>query len=382
MKKTPRLILSLITAALAGALLLSGCMTVNSETNIKSDGSGSRSIILAVDPNMLGLASQQGAVFGQGPQGPFGPVTSAVSKIPGAKIEPYKDAGTGQQGIKMSIPFKSLDDLKSQQLGGKGQAVDTIVSSKAGNVITLSVTVNTDQISVAASSAAGVSAYTTPSPSDQAMAAQMMSSLGVQVIYAIAVPGKILDWQPKANAGYDPGINKITWNVDLTSGTIPNLMVKWDNSQKPQPIQAPAVPAVSAGPAAAVPPMIPGAPSIGTSSTGSSIGLNTLQKYAMAQSSGDQATYGALFVGGKALSHPLTQKYPKLFSAQDIKVTYSTLIADNQSGMAQWTAQWTANGKPQTLTGVDVLGFDANGKIAGIQSFVDPGQFLTLQGGQ
>jgi hypothetical protein len=280
----------------------------------------------------------------------------------------------------MSIPFKSLDDLKGQQLGGKGQTVDTITTSKAGNVITLGVTVNTDQISAGASTAAGLSAYATPSASDQALAAQLMSSLGVEAVYAIAVPGKILDWSPKASAGYDPGTNKVLWNVDLSSGSNPNLMVKWDNSQKPQPIQAPPVPPAPVGPAAPVAPAIPGAPSTGLTNPAANVGLDTLQRYAQAQASGDQATYGALFVGGKALSHPLTQKYPKLFSAQDIKLTYSTLIADNGAGTAQWTAQWTANGKPQTLTGVDVLTFDNSGKITAIQSFVDPGQFVSLQG--
>ncbi len=378
MKKL-RFALGLSTIAVAGALLLSGCMTVNSDTNIKQDGSGSRTITLAVDPNMLALAMQEGAVTGQGPQGPFAQITAAVAQIPGARIQPYSDAVSGQQGIKMSIPFKSLADLESQQLGGKGQTLDTVTTARAGNVITLGVTINTDQISVAASAAAGVSAYATPSPSDQAMAAQMMSSLGVQVAYAIAVPGKILDWQPRANAGYDAGTNKIVWNVDLSTGAVPHLLVEWDNSQKPQPIDAPPAPLAPSGPSAPAMPAIPGASGNLVTLPGN-LGLETLQRYTDAQASGDQAAYSALFSAGKALSHPLTQKYPKLFSAQDIKVTYANLIADNQAGSAEWTAQWTDNGKPQTLTGVDVLTFDTSGKITAIQSFVDPGQFLSLQG--
>ncbi len=212
------------------------------------------------------------------------------------------------------------------------------------------------------------------------MARQMIAAMGMSFSYGLSLPGKILDWGPKDTATYDEAANKIVWNLDMTAQKQPDIMVKWDNSQKPAPISAPKAQASAAGPAGPAMPALPTLPAMTnvTVSQPTSAAQETLQKYAEAQTNGDQAAYNALFAGGQGISHPLADQYPNVFGASDLKVTYGAMVANAQTGMAVWTAQRTVNGQTLSVNGVDVLTFDANGEITDIRSFVDPAQFDAL----
>jgi hypothetical protein len=387
MRSKSRFALGLIAIVVVGAVLLSGCLTIRSETVIQSDGSGSRTIVMAIDKSMMALA-QQGAQGSGTPtansQDPFADIKTSAGKISGATVDKYTDA-SGNEGVKVTIPFKTLDDLKTQQFGDKGQSMDKITYTKSGSVVTLNVVINSDQVTSGAANASGsgtsgASPSATKSPEEKAMAKQMVAAMGIDFSYALALPGKILDWQPKNIATYDPATNKILWTLDLTADKQPDIMVKWDNSQKPAPISAPAVAAAPAAPslpaALLALPTLPAMSGV-TVSQPSSASLDAVKAYAEALMNGDQAAYSALFANGKPLNHPLADRYPKVFGA-DLKVTYNTMVADPQTGVAQWTAERTVNGKLYTVTGVDILTLDDSGKITAIQAYVDPTQFNAL----
>ena len=78
------------------------------------------------------------------------------------------------------------------------------------------------------------------SEQDKAMATQMMAAMGLEMSYSIALPGKILEYSPTEGATYNADKNEITWKLDLATMTSPSIMVKWDNSQAPAAIEAPA----------------------------------------------------------------------------------------------------------------------------------------------
>ncbi len=123
MRSKSRFYLGLITVVVAGAVLLSGCLSVNSEVVIKPDGSGSRSVAIAIDKSMMDLAKSTNSQDAGSQQDPFADITTSAKQIPGATVEKYTDA-SGNEGVKVTLPFKSLDELQSQQFGEKGQSMD------------------------------------------------------------------------------------------------------------------------------------------------------------------------------------------------------------------------------------------------------------------
>ena len=83
--------------------------------------------------------------------------------------------------------------------------------------------------------------------------------------------------------------------------------------------------------------------------------------------------------GGQMLAHPLMSDSPELFQATNYQVNYDKFFADDMMGGAEWTGTWTINGNTYTLDGIDVLTFDANGKITAIQSYVIPSEYVALE---
>ena len=397
MKNRPRFTLSLLGVAIAGMLLLSGCITMHSDITIKADGSGTQSIIVAMSKEMTALGDQGNQGQTGTPTAKKDPLADARSgfktlsdEVPGATFAPYTD-DAGQSGFEVVLPFKSLDELVKLQVRDKPSDMDVITFTKSGTVITLKMDVNTS--SMAGKVSPDEPAAATKTPQEQAMQAQMMTAMGMDVSYSLALPGKILDWAPKENVTYDPVTNKLLWAADLSKPL--NISVKWDNSKKPEKID---VPAAAAATEAATPDttmteaatpeataeatttdMEAGTPTPASSSAvGSAVTLETLTQYTQAMMAQDQAALKALTTGGKAIGHPLRTKIPDMFKADDLSIVYTATFADAKMGGAQWQAQWTKDGNGQTLAGLDVLTFDGEGKIKSIRSYVDPTGFSAL----
>ena len=355
MKGKRKVTLGLITVVLAGALLLSGCVTIRSEVTVNPDLSGTRTVIMAMDKSMMDMAMEEGGEA----EDPFAEIQDEFVDVPGAVVEPYTDPATGNQGVKISVPFKDLDDLASQKFSDEEDGLDVVTWSQEGNVYTLNFAVDTGGI---AGGASGEEAEEM-TPEEEAMQAQMMASMGLEMSYSIALPGAILDYAPKAGATYDAANNAIVWELDLTNPAVSAIMVKWDNSAAPVPVDAPAPEQPAGGLAVAAPQTM----------------AAEVQAYADAITNQDRDAYVALMAGGEMIAHPLMSDFPHLFQAANYKIVYNTVFASETRAAAEWTGTWTVDGSSYTLAGVDVLTFDIDGKITTIKAFVLPSEFMALQ---
>ena len=359
----------LLAVVLAGVLLLSGCVTIRTETVVNPDLSGSRSVILAMDKSMMDMMASQGE-GGAEPQDPFAEIQGEFQKVPGAAVEPYVDAKTGNEGVKITIPFKDLNDLATQKFSEGEDGLDTVTWSNDGNVYTLEFAVNTGELAAASSQSSGGS--TEPmTPEEQAMQTQMMAAMGMELSYSIALPGKIVDYSPKDGATYNASDNSIIWVLDLSKAQADKIVVKWDNGAAPE---APAGAPVAEEMPVTTKPADLTMPAASTSLA------TVVQAYADANMNGDMDAYLALTADGQMIPHPLSTDAPELFAkVNPDQVTFGTVFADDKTGAAEWTGTWTVNGTPYMLNGIDVLTFDANGKISAIQSFVSPAELTALR---
>jgi len=358
----------LLAVALAGVLLLSGCVTIRTEMVVNPDLSGSRSVILAMDKSMMDMMASQGEAGGE-PQDPFADIQGEFQNVPGATVEPYIDPTGAKEGVKITIPFKDLNELATQKFSEGDDGLDTVTWSNEGNVYTLEFAVNTSEIA-SAGSQDGDDDTETMTPEEQAMQTQMMASMGMEVSYSIALPGKIVDYSPKDGATYNAANNSIVWMLDLAKSQAGNIMVKWDNG---------AAPAVPSGAKVAEEKLAVTQPGGLTAPAATSM-VTQVQAYADANMNGDMAAYLALTADGQMIPHPLSSDAPELFAkVNPDQVTFGTVFAGDKMGAAEWAGTWTVNGTPYTLNGIDVLTFDANGKISAIESFVSPAGLTALR---
>jgi len=325
-------------------------------------------VILAMDKSMMDMMASQGEA-GEEPQDPFADIQGEFQDVPGATVEPYVDAKTGNEGVKITIPFKDLNDLTTQKFSEGDEGLDTVTWSNEGSVYTLQFAVNTSEIAAAGSQGSGddTEAMT---PEEQAMQMQMMASMGMEVSYSIALPGKILEYSPKDGAVYDAADNSIVWTLDLSKPQAGNITVKWDNG---------AAPAVPSG--ATVAEETPA----GTQRSDVTIPVaqsmvTQVQAYADANMNGDMAAYLALTADGQMIPHPLSSDAPELFAkVNPDQVAFGTVFAGDKMGAAEWTGTWTVDGTAYTLNGIDVLTFDSNSKISAIQTYVSPAELTALR---
>ena len=364
----------LLAVVLAGVLLLSGCVTIRSEMVVNPDLSGYRSVILAMDKSMMDMMASEGEADAE-PQDPFADIQGEFEDVPGATVEPYVDSKSGNEGVKITMPFKDLNELTTQKFSEGDDGLDTVTWSNDGSVYTLNFAVNTGEIAAAGAQGSGEDAEAM-TPEEQAMQTQMMAAMGMELSYSIALPGKILDYSPKEGAAYDATNNSLVWTLDLSKPQADNIVVKWDNSAAPAVPSGAAVvdemPAVTAPTDTTMPSdtAMPAAASM----------VTQVQAYADANMNGDMAAYLALTADGEMIPHPLSSEAPELFATVNPdQVAFGDVFAGDTMGAAEWTGTWTLDGTAYTLNGIDVLTFDANGKISAIQSFVAPAEVKALR---
>ncbi len=235
---------------LIGALFLAGCITFRIENNIRPDGGGTKSQIIAVDMEMIksfatsmAVTPAPGVTVESSVENPmedsFKELEQKAATVPGATVEPYKDLDTGREGIKVIAPFADLDGLVALSSTELFSNLDSIEFQQNGNRTTLNITVFAQNISEKASESAGEGgeATATPSPADKAMQQQMLKMMNIEFTYSVIVPGVIADYSPKDNATVEG--NKITW--DLSQALMGEemsavaLMVQWEGGGAPPP---------------------------------------------------------------------------------------------------------------------------------------------------
>jgi len=253
--------LFLVTMLLA-ALFLAGCITLKIENDIRPDGSGTKSQIIAMDMEAMegfvqsmGVTPEPGAEEENPLQDSFGELEQRAATVPGATVEEYRDPATGREGIKVTAPFANLDELvalSSTELFG---SVDAISLQQSGSSTVMNITVSTSDLSAEVSESAGEGGEeeATPSPEDKAMQQQMLQMMDIEFTYSVIVPGVIADYDPQDSATVEG--NKITWDLSQalleTEADSIALMVQWEAGAPPpappsQP-QPPSQPVVTPG---------------------------------------------------------------------------------------------------------------------------------------
>jgi hypothetical protein len=245
-----------LVTMLVAALFLAGCITLKIENDIKPDGSGTKSQIIAVDMEAIeGFAESMGVTPEPGAEeeeeenplaDSFEELEQQAATVPGATVEEYKDPVTGREGIKVTAPFANLDELvalSSTQLFGDVDAIS--VQQTDGSTI-MNITVSTSDVGEEVSESAGEGGEeeATPSPEEKAMEQQMLQMMNLEFVYSVIVPGVIADYDPKDSATLEG--NKISWDLSQalleTEEESVALMVQWEAGGAPPAPPAEATP--------------------------------------------------------------------------------------------------------------------------------------------
>jgi hypothetical protein len=349
METKGRLIFRVLILALIAAVCLTGCVTLRSETTIHKNGSGTFRLTMAMDQQVSNLAGDQEAQAFEG-------VKAALEGPPGSEVRPYLDPITGRRGVEFVVPFGSLNELGPQPDSSSDQPQPyTVSATTEGTVTTLNVQLNAPELAVLATR--NGSGYPPITEQDRGLMSVAQAIAGVDISYALALPGRILDWSPQAGATYDPAKNELSWNIRPNAEGY-NIMVQWDNAAAPEPIDAPQP-----------------APSTSLNRTRAMANLN---KYVQAMSINDERSMAALLTPDVVIINPLKDEYPQLFDTQSYKRGYTSVDLGQKVGTAEWSGKWKVDNKVFDLSGVDVLTFSPDGKIRSIQVYVDPAQAEAL----
>ncbi len=249
----------LLVTMLVAALFLAGCITLKIENDIRPDGGGTKSQIIAVDveaiegfAQSMGMTPEPGAEEENPLEDSFGELEQKAAAVPGATVEEYRDPVTGREGVKVVVPFANLDELvalSSTELFGN---VDAIRFQQSGSSTTMNITVSTSDLSNEVSESAGEGGpeEATPSPEEKAMQQQMLQMMDIDFTYSVIVPGAIADYDPKDSATVEG--NKITWDLsqallEIEADSLA-LMVQWESGGAPPPPPAPPAEATPGAP--------------------------------------------------------------------------------------------------------------------------------------
>jgi hypothetical protein len=238
-----------LVTMLVAALFLTGCITLKIENDIKPDGSGTKSQIIAVDMEAIeGFVQSMDITPEPGTEenlleDSFGELEQKAATVPGATVEEYRDPVTGREGIKATAPFANLDELvalSSTELFGN---VDTIRFQQSGSSTIMNIIVSTGDLGEEVSESAGEGGEeeATPSPEEKALREQMLQMMDIEFTYSVIVPGVITVYDPQDSAAVEG--NKITWDLsqallEIEADSVA-LMVQWEAGGVSPPPAAP-----------------------------------------------------------------------------------------------------------------------------------------------
>lgn len=235
-----------LVTMLVATLFLAGCITLKIETDIRPNGSGTKSQIIAVDMEAIegfvqsmGATPEPGAAEENPLEDSFEELEQKAATVPGATVEEYKDPVTGREGVKATAPFANLDELvalSSTELFG---SVDAINFQQSGSSTVMNIIVSTGDLSEEVSESAGEGGEeeAVPSPEEKAMQQQMLQMMDIEFTYSVMVPGVIADYDPKDSAAVEG--NRITWDLsqallEIEADSVA-LMVQWESGGAPPP---------------------------------------------------------------------------------------------------------------------------------------------------
>jgi hypothetical protein len=262
----------LVAVALVAMLALAGCVTMKVSADIKPDGSGTKTMIVAIDDSVIEM-SKLGPTPESGqptiPEDPFKDARAQAAKIPGATVEDYKDTARKRSGVKITTPFKNLDELMALSSTELYKDFDTIKIERSGDTTTMHISLKMQSQKIGSALSGKpvptAAAEGTPipiptlSPEEQMQMEQMLKAMAASfdISYSVTVPGKIVKYEPSTATVEG---NTITWTIDLTKPAEAfEFMVQWSAAGGPPPAKPTSPPVIGATPPVSVPsiPAIP-----------------------------------------------------------------------------------------------------------------------------
>jgi hypothetical protein len=211
-----RLLILLITLT----TLISGCVTVRVETRIKKDGSGTRSFVLALDKSVISMLEGVAQEAGVPTDDIWGAARADAQAIEGAQVEDYSEDDV--QGIRVTIPFASVEELQALSSGEGVEGVDVVTVSQDGHVMTLSATVNVGEVATALTEVG-----------DQNLEGFQFGEIDLLFTYAVEVEGRILEYTPQDAAVVEG--HRVTWDLSGIDAAAAELMIQWDANDESSP---------------------------------------------------------------------------------------------------------------------------------------------------
>lgn len=221
-----------IILLLGSTLLLSGCITFRNEIEIGADGSGTRTMIVAMDEMFLTMAEEG--------EDPFADIEEEVSGIPGAETEEYYDKEKERKGVKVTMPFADLDELVSLSRSETFEEMETLELEESNGVYTLKLTLKTGELGKELAGATGGEEGAEPGPAEMEQMKDMLEEMDLEFGYSIILANKIIDWSPQENGTLDATKNQITWEIDLFAAEeSQELTVSWSATEEAVLAEAP-----------------------------------------------------------------------------------------------------------------------------------------------
>jgi hypothetical protein len=246
-----------LAIAFAGALLLTGCVTIRIETKVNPDLSGEKSMLIAMDDSFLDMAKATvtpGA--GEEAADPFAEFKKGAENLPpNVRVEDFHDDFNKQTGVKIIASFANLDELVTLSETGYFSSTDKVEVQRSGDAVTVRMTMNkkglTDEMGTAAGGGgAGATPEATPDPE---MVKQMANMF--EFTYSVAPAGEIVSYSPQEGSKFDAATNTVSWRFDFAAQEAPAYEITW----KPGGVPAvpPAQPPAAEGETPAAPPGAP-----------------------------------------------------------------------------------------------------------------------------
>lgn len=195
------------------ALTASGCITIRMETEIEQDGSGTKSVVLALDKSIMSMMESMAQEAGTSTEDIWATAREGAATIEGATVEQYSDDEA--EGIQITVPFGSLDELEALSSSDTFQRADTVTVSQNGDTTTLNAIVNVGDITSGLDEVGG-----------QELEGFDLGEIEIKYTYAVEVEGDILEYSPKDIATVEG--SKVTWDLTRASADSVELMLKWE----------------------------------------------------------------------------------------------------------------------------------------------------------
>ncbi len=195
------------------ALTASGCITIRMETKIEQDGSGTKSVVLALDKSIMSMMESMAQEAGTSTEDIWATAREGAATIEGATVEQYGDDEA--EGIQITVPFGSLDELEALSSSDTFQGADTVTVSQDGDTTTLNAIVNVRDITSGLDEAGG-----------KELEGFDLGEIEIKYTYAVEVEGDILEYSPKDIATVEG--SKVTWDLTRVSADSVELMLKWE----------------------------------------------------------------------------------------------------------------------------------------------------------